>query len=202
MDRRRRRKEERPGEILAAALEAFSAHGYAATRLEDVAALAGVTKGTIYVYFDTKEKLFQEMVTHYLDGIRDGADTLIINTDGTCSDKIRSLLEFVCRRCFSERAVREILRFIVAESKTFPSLADAHYHEFVVPVLRLVDVLLESGISCGEFKQSIGKESARIIIAPTVTLALLKLIVEDSLSVDEAAYIGTHVNLILNGIRV
>src|SRR3954462_9440261 len=62
----RRRKEARPGEILDAALDCFAERGFAATRLEDVAARAGVTKGTAYLYYASKEDLFKAVVRGYL----------------------------------------------------------------------------------------------------------------------------------------
>src|SRR2546425_8083964 len=57
-----RRKDARPTEILAAALACFKERGFATTRLEDVAAKAGVTKGTIYLYYSSKEELFEAVV--------------------------------------------------------------------------------------------------------------------------------------------
>jgi AcrR family transcriptional regulator len=202
MSKRARRKEQRPGEILAAAFEAFSERGYEATRLEDVAALAGVTKGTIYVYFETKEQLFEEMVRRYSSGILTDADAVLAATKGSCAEKLRALLAFIYGRCVHDRIGREILRFIAAESRNFPALVDEHYHEFVVPALRLVDELLQRGMSTGEFKKNLGKESARIIIAPAVYFAIFNLVFGDCLSIDNETYLWTHIDLVLNGIRM
>ena len=59
---RKRRKEARPSELLEAALELFVEKGFAATRLEDVASRAGVSKGTLYLYFENKDALFKAVV--------------------------------------------------------------------------------------------------------------------------------------------
>jgi AcrR family transcriptional regulator len=201
MSKRARRKEQRPGEILAAAFEAFSERGYEATRLEDVAALAGVTKGTIYVYFETKEQLFEEMVRRYSSGIMTDADAILAATNGSCAEKLRALLAFIYGRCVQDRIGREILRFIAAESRIFPNLVDEHYHEFIVPAQRLIDELLQCGMSTGEFKINIGKDSAPIILAPVVYFAIFNFVFRGFLSADNETYIGTHIDLILNGIR-
>ncbi len=109
-----------------AAFEAFSERGFAATRLEDVAALAGVTKGTIYLCFKTKEKLFEAMVRHYSSRMPADADAMLAAQKGSCRERLEAFLSFVYLRCARNRRGREIIRFIVREIKSFPRLSDIH----------------------------------------------------------------------------
>jgi AcrR family transcriptional regulator len=197
---RRRRKAERPGEILDAAFEAFADRGFAATRLEDVAARAGVTKGTIYVYFATKEKLFEEMVRSHSAGLLAGVDKVLATTEVSAPDKLRALLEFLYDRCAADRRCREILRFMIAEGKFFPQLVAEHYRDFVTPMFGLVAALLEEGVRAGAFRADLNRETVRVVIAPTLFLGVVRLIFGEATPVDEQAYAAAHIDLILNGL--
>lgn len=198
---RRRRKAERPGEILDAAFEAFCERGYAATRLEDVAKRAGVTKGTIYVYFPTKEKLFEDMVRSHSAGLLADADAVLAATaHGSSADKLRALTQFFFNRCVGDRRGREIMRFMVAEGKLFPQLVAEHYRDFVTPMMAMVAALLKEGAQAGEFRADLNPEAVKIVIAPTVFLSMAKLIFGDALPVDEHAFVAAHIDLALNGL--
>ena len=96
--RRARRKAERPGEILDAAFEEFIKRGYAATRLEDVAERAGVTKGTIYFYFETKERVFEEMIRHMSRPMFSELNEFIATLTGPFHTRLRSLIGFLYKR--------------------------------------------------------------------------------------------------------
>jgi len=197
---RRRRKAERRSEILDAAFEAFAERGYTATRLEDVAARAGVTKGTIYVYFPTKEKLFEDMVRSHSAGLLADADTFVANAKGPSAEKLRALLHFLYGRCVEDRRGREILRFMIADGKSFPQLVAEHYRDFVIPLMGVVSALLEEGVTTGQFRADIGRESVRIVIAPTLFLGVIRLIFGDAPPVDEEAYVASHIDLALRGL--
>ena len=185
---------------MAAAFEAFSERGYEATCVEDVAVLAGVTKGTVYVYFDTKEELFKAMVRHYSSRTLADGEAIFSAMPGTCAERLSALFAFIYDRCAHDRKGRELLRFIVAEAKNFPSLAEEHYRDFVAPAMRMVGKLLLEGAANGEFKPELTPEAAFIAIAPAVFLGTLKLIFSDALQIDEKAYFSAHINQTLNGI--
>ncbi|MCW2285968.1 AcrR family transcriptional regulator [Rhodoblastus acidophilus] len=197
---RRRRKAERPGEILDAAFEAFAQGGYAATRLEDVAARAGVTKGTIYVYFPTKEKLFEDMVRSHSAGLLADADSFVAGIKGETDEKLRALLHFLYGRCVEDKRGREMLRFMIAEGKHFPQLVAEHYRDFVVPLLGLVSTMLDEGMATGKFRADLSLETVRIVVAPTLFLGVVRLIFGDAPPVDEEAYVAAHIDLTLKGL--
>lgn len=197
---RRRRKAERPAEILDAAFETFAERGYAATRLEDVAARAGVTKGTIYLYFPTKEKLFEDMVRCNSAGLLADADVFLARARGTSAERLRALLNFLYARCVGERHRREILRFMVAEGKFFPQLVAEHYRDYVMPMLRMLSALLDEGVKAGQFRADLTSETVRIVIAPILFLGVIRLIFGDVPPVDEEAYVAAHIEMTLNGL--
>ncbi len=176
MRKRERRKDQRPKEIIEAAFEAFSERGFAATRLEDVAALAGVTKGTIYVYFETKEKLFEAMIRYYSSRMLADADAMLAAEQGSCRERLEAFLSFIYLRCARNRAGREIIRFIVTESKSFPRLVEDNDRDFVAPTMLLVGDLLGAGAAKGEFRQNVTRETAEIVLAPMVFLGILRLL--------------------------
>ena len=94
--KRERRKEARPGELLAAALELFVEKGYAATRSEEVARRAGVSKGTLFLYFASKEELFKATVReHVLPSV--AAAEGLARTEGVSASQ---LLEWLLRGWF------------------------------------------------------------------------------------------------------
>jgi len=197
---RRRRKAERPAEILDAAFEAFAERGYAATRLEDVAARAGVTKGTIYLYFPTKETLFEAVVRGHSAGLLADGDATVARAEGTSADKLRMLLHFLYARCVEDRGGREILRFMVAEGQSFPHLVAEHYRDFVVPLLGMVTSLLDQGVAAGQFRADLPRETVRVVIAPTLFLGIVRLIFGDAPPVDEEAYVDAHIEMALTGL--
>jgi AcrR family transcriptional regulator len=200
MKERARRKAQRPGEILEAAFEAFAERGFAATRMEDVAARAGVTKGAIYFYFETKERLFEDMVDHFSRGMLADAEAMLAAAEGSYAEKLRAFLTFMYRVCAQDRYAREIIRFMVSDGKSFPSLVAKHYRDFKAPAMRLISDLLAAGAAHGEFRPEIVKHAAEVVVAPAVYLSLLRMIFDQSLQIDEEAYIAAHIELLLNGL--
>jgi AcrR family transcriptional regulator len=200
MKPRARRKEQRPGEILEAAFEAFSERGYAATRMEDVAVRAGVTKGAIYFYFETKERLFEEMVDHFSQDMLADAGAMLSEAKGSCAERLSAFLVYMYGRCAGDRRGREMIRFMVSDGKSFPSLVWRHYRDFFAPAMAMVSELLAAGVASGEFRPEVGRHGAEVIVAPSVFLSLMRLIFDESLEIDEEAYIATHVDLLLNGL--
>jgi AcrR family transcriptional regulator len=200
MKQRARRKIERPGEILAAAFDTFAERGFSATRIEDIAALAGVSKGTIYHYFETKERLFEKMVRHYAHAVLADAATMLASMQGTYSEKLRAFIIFVYGRCVRDRTGREMIRLMVAEGKCFPRLVEHYYGEFFDLLVQVVGDLLAAGAAAGEFRPDIAEKSPEVILAPAFFLSLLRLIFANKREVDEEACISAHIDLIFNGL--
>src|SRR5881296_2607395 len=146
-----RRKDARPDEILAAALEVFSDRGFAATKLEDVARRAGVTKGTIYLYFENKEALFKALVRETIVPVIEQGEALAKSFTGSARDLFEQLVREYWR-LVGETALAGIPKLMMAEAATFPELTRFYYDEVVARGHRLMAGVIERGIMSGEFR--------------------------------------------------
>lgn len=197
---RARRKAERPSEILSAAFEEFVKSGYSATRLEDVAKRAGVTKGTIYFYFDTKERVFAEMIRHVSRSMFPELDGFVASLTGPYSKRLHSLIIFVYSRLAEDRASREILRFLISEGSRFPDLVDRHYEEYLRPVIERFRELIEVGVTAGEFREAPAIKFTELIMSPALLLSVWSLLFESRKKIDVTDFIAAHVDLLMNGL--
>jgi AcrR family transcriptional regulator len=197
--KRARRKAERPMEILDAAFEEFVRNGYAATRLEDVAARAGVTKGTIYFYFETKERVFEEMIRHASQPFLPELESYVREMEGSYAARLSALIGFVYRRIADNRASRETLRFLIAEGARFPGLVDRHEEEFVRPIVEQFQKILDGGVAAGEFRAS-ATGFTEIVMSPALLLSLWTLLFGSRKTVDVAAFTDASIDLIMRGL--
>jgi len=197
---RARRKAERPAEILDAAFEEFVKHGYAATRLEDVAKLAGVTKGTIYFYFETKERVFDEMIRHVSQPAFSEMTGFMATLEGPFRARLRSLIEFLYNHIVEDRRSRETLRFLIAEGSRFPDLVERHYQEFIAPFVARVREVIEAGIAAGEFRATPALDFTEIILSPALLLNIWWLLFDKRRQIDVDAFIDAHFDLLMNGL--
>ncbi len=144
-----RRKEARPAEIVDAAMDEFVEKGYAATRLSDVAKRAGIVKGTLYRYFDTKEQLFEAVVQQALQANLAAIEQAGSAGNATLADLIPMLLMRAASRMGDSR-IPAILRMVLAESRAFPQLARIWHDEVVARVMRLLAGLIARAQSHGD----------------------------------------------------
>jgi len=168
-----RRKEARPAELLAAALELFVEKGFSGTRLEDVAARAGVSKGTLYLYFENKEDLFKEVVRQNLVTRITQARDEIASFDGPAPPVIDSLFTTWWQH-FGATPACGISKLMMAESGNFPEIASFFLEEVIEPWHGLLASAIERGIARGEFCAVDVPTFVRVITAPLVMLSLWK----------------------------
>lgn len=190
----------RPIQILDAAFDEFVAHGFSATRLEDIADRIGVTKGTIYVYFPTKEDLFSAMIRHISVPLED----LLRETgalQGSHAERLRSFLLLAYDGIAQDRRSRELLRFVIAEGSRFRQLIDDHFAEVIEPLLRHTQLILDEGMMAGEFRKS-PAANADIIVAPILSLMMDRLIHCDRRVVDLPSYVEGHLDLVFSSISL
>jgi AcrR family transcriptional regulator len=164
----RRLPEERPGQILNAALAVFGEHGLAASRLEDIAKRAGLSKGTIYLYFPNKEELFREVVRHMVVPQLEAGERLA--AEHTAATATERLMDFMRRYWTFIRSEQfaPIFRLIHAEIHNFPDLASFYAEEVVSRGHRLVTAIIARGIDSGEFRAIDPAVAARMLTAPFV----------------------------------
>lgn len=196
-----RRKDARPQEVLAAALDLFVERGYAATRLDDVAARAGVSKGTLYLYFSSKEDLFKAVVREHVVPVLGEAEDTLASYQGSSADLFRDLMLGWWERIGNTR-LAGISKLMMAESGNFPDLA-AFYHE---EVIRRGDALivgmLERGVASGEFRKIDAQAMKDVIAAPVLMLMLWKHSFGAcrGASIDPGTYLNSFIDLCLRGL--
>lgn len=199
---RSRRKAERPAEILDAAFMEFVKDGYAATRLEDVAKRAGVTKGTIYFYFETKERVFEEMIRHVARPVFSELDDFASTLEGPYRGRLRALIGFLYNRIAEDQVPREVFRFMIAEGGRFPELVDRHYEEFVRPLIDRLREVVAAGVAAGEFRATAALEFPDIFMSPALMLNLWTLLFGKRRQIDLNAFIEAHFDLLMDGLSL
>ena len=197
---RRRRKAERPQEILEAAFVEFSRNGYAMTTLDRVAERAGVTKGTIYVYFENKEHLFISMVRELMKATMETVQNMFEQHEGSTADLLRAQFSFIYQHIVEDRRRREVLRMLIAEAPRFPELADRYHQEILRPCLDMLRQAIRRGMDRGEFRNSAIIDLPQIVIAPIALVDLWMMMFDDRQPLDMKAYFNAHLDLVLNGL--
>jgi AcrR family transcriptional regulator len=199
---RRRRKAERPQEILDAAFVEFSRNGYAVTTLDRIAERAGVTKGTIYVYFENKEHLFISMVRALKKATLDTVQEMFERHDGSTADLLRAQFSFIYQHIVEDKRRREVVRMLIAEAARFPELADRYHEEILRPCLDMLQQAVQRGIDRGEIRKSPIVDSPQVIFAPIVLVDQWMMMFDDRQPLDLKSYFDAHLDLVLNGLLV
>jgi TetR/AcrR family transcriptional regulator len=200
-----RRKEARPGELLAAALDLFVEKGYAATRVEEVARRAGVSKGTLFLYFASKEDLFKAVVRENLS-LRFPQWSLVLDQFPGSSAE---LLRYAMAQWWSmvgDTKASGISKLMMSEASNFPELAAFYQHEVIEPGNALIRRILQRGIERGEFRAMDLQYGVHTVLAPMLYLIVWKhsfgaCIPQGSPLVPED-YLAAQVDILLNGLCV
>jgi TetR/AcrR family transcriptional regulator len=201
---RQRRKEARPQELLDAALELFVERGFAATRSEDVAARAGVSKGTLYLYYPSKEELLKAVVRENLGAlIREGAD-LAGGFEGDTPQLLALLMHTWWER-IGDTPASGIFKIILTEMGNFPDFARFYMDEVIEPGRALFTRVLQRGIDAGELRPVELFEVVHLLIFPTLMMCLHRHSVGPchlpSRELDPHRFIDIHIDTVVNGLR-
>jgi AcrR family transcriptional regulator len=162
----KRRPDARPEEIIEAAIEVFGERGFARTKLDDVARRAGVSKGTLYLYFDSKDALFRAMMKQRLEAKIASAEELVRNWTGNSADLLRAYVTMHWDTMNQPQNVR-IIRLVMSELVNFPELAKWYYQEGIMRMRSVIERILARGVSTGEFRDTAN---------PAFTARLLQLL--------------------------
>ena len=168
-----RRKEARPQELLDAALGLFVERGYSATRLDDVARRAGVSKGTLYLYYASKEDLFKAVVRENVVPLLGEAEAMIRDHAGSSAQLLRQILLGWWER-IGETRLSGITKLVMAEAGNFPELASFYNEEVILRGNAMLAQVLERGIASGEFRALDTVQTTSIIAAPIMMLMMWK----------------------------
>ncbi len=197
--RYQRRKEDRPQEISEAAFEVFAAKGYAATRVEEVAKRAGVSKGLLYLYFKTKEELFKAVIKSVVTRRVDALLVAVEETELSSEAFVRGpLLEFMKQIPRSPVAI--VIRLLIAEGQRHPDLVDYYWDNVVSKGLTAIARLVERGIERGEFRDTAVRELPQLVLAPMMLSMIWRMLFTER-ELDTDKLMDTHIEMILAYIK-
>ncbi|MDO8802398.1 TetR/AcrR family transcriptional regulator [Phenylobacterium sp.] len=161
----RRRKADRPDEIVAAAFEVFAEKGFAAARLDDIAARAGVSKGAIYLYFATKDDIFQAVVEQGVAPNLHNLAALAAANPQTFPDLIRAFAKLIAQVA-ATTPLGGILKMVIGEARNFPELARVWHDRLIVPALGALSAAIAAAQARGEIRPGDPRHYAVSLISP------------------------------------
>jgi AcrR family transcriptional regulator len=201
---RQRRKEARPQELIDAALELFAEKGFSATRSEEVAARAGVAKGTLYLYYPSKEELLKAVISQRLSSEIAAVAEYSASYEGSCASLLTEVFTQWWSRVF-DSPTSAVFKLVITEVRNFPEIADFYRREVVEPATQLVSGILERGVKRGEFRAIDVPSAVLSLVFPMVMLCLHKhslgACAPAAEMVEPHAFIRQHVQLVLHGLR-
>jgi AcrR family transcriptional regulator len=197
--RYRRRKEDRPKEITEAAFQAFAEKGYAATRVDEVASRAGVSKGLLYLYFKTKEELFKSVVRSFVVPRIDTLRQIIDTSDLSSEAFLRGpFLEFAKQLPGSPVGV--IVRLMIAEGPKHPDLVQFYWDNVVSRGLATITELLQRGVRSGEFRDTPVVRQPALFIMPVIVAVIFNLLFGKQ-RLDGELLIETQLDLLITHLK-
>ena len=201
--RRERRKEARPGELLDAALDLFVEKGYAATRVEEVAARAGVSKGTLFLYFPSKEELFKAVVRENISGRFAEWNSDFEGFQGSTPEMLGYCMNVWWDRVGATKA-SGLSKLMMSEAGNFPEIAAFYQQEVIRPGHSLIRRILQRGMDRGEFRSMDLDYAVYSIVAPMIFLMLSRhsmgVCIPNHAELDPKKYIASQLSIILYGL--
>ena len=195
-----RRKEDRPAEITEAALAAFAEKGYAATRVDEVARRAGVSKGLLYLYFKTKEDLFKAVIRSFLSPRIDALIKNIEETELSAEGFLRGpFLAFA--KSLPGSPAKILVRLMIAEGPKYPDLVDWYWDNVVSKALIALRTLIERGVDNGEFRESAVSEFPQLLVTPVFFSMIFTIVFKQQMNLDTDRFIEAHVEIVLDSIK-
>ena len=195
----RRRKEDRPQEITEAALHAFAEKGYAATRVEEVAKRAGVSKGLLYLYFKTKEELFKAVIRSFVVPKIDELTAVVDSNELSSEAFLRGpFLDFA--KTLPGSPVSVLVRLMIAEGPKHPDLLQFYWDNVISRGLDALKRVIEIGVDNGEFRPTVVNEFPHLFVMPVVFSVIFRLLFEKQ-SPDTDKLIETQVDLLLGHMK-
>jgi AcrR family transcriptional regulator len=192
--KRAQRSAERRQAIVDAALVEFSANGFATARLEDIAARAGVAKGTIYLYFKDKEELFQELIRTSIVPLV-GRLAAPPSPDTSARMLCERFIEMFVNEVYETRRA-DIIRLVIAEGARFPALAEFYHREVVSRGLAGMQMLIQYGISRGEVVNPAVVKHPQLVVAPALVAVIWRGLFGKFAPLDTRAMLDVHLDLI------
>jgi AcrR family transcriptional regulator len=199
---RRRRKDARPSELTAAAFALFVERGYAATRLEDVATRAGVSKGTLYLYFDNKEALFKAVVAEGLGPVLAQGEEMLAEHQGAMAPLLRELM-FGWWGLVGATRLGGIPKLIISEAGNFPEVARFYYENVIQRGTAILTEVIRRGMERGEFRRCDVQTCVELFLAAVMMRTIWSHSLAPCLGeqTEPIAYLERHFDLFVNGLK-
>jgi len=200
-----RRKQARPGEILDAALKVFAEKGFAAARMEDIAKRAGVTKGTIYLYFPSKEDVFKALARQHVGSTIAQAADVAAQYQGTVRDFLAMMFGMMAEK-LEHSHVAVFPKIVIAESGNFPELARFWRTEVIDKVMGMASGVIARGIARGELRQLPADVTpeyvAKLCVAPVLMLIIWRTVFAptDKVPFDYEKFLALHLDILMRGL--
>jgi AcrR family transcriptional regulator len=191
--------QERRDAILSAARDTFIDKGFAAARIEDVAACAGIAKGTVYLHFDSKEALFKALIESIADAPMNRMQALLRDDVLSSAELLRRIVGTV-RDEILKTERRHVLRLLLTEGHRFPEIAELHYERVVRRAMQLLRRIVARGIARGEFGRDALERFPQLFAAPLLLAVIWEGLfgARDPLDVD--GLLDAHLDLLLHGL--
>jgi AcrR family transcriptional regulator len=196
---RRRRKESRPAEIIEAGLVEFAEKGFSATRLEDVAARAGIAKGTIYRYFESKEALFEATLLSRVRPVLDDIEAMVDSYQGSSTELLKLLIVGVHRELVGSD-LHVLMRIIVGEGTRFPAISEVYHRRLIVKGRAILTRIVARGIARGELRPGSAADLPMVAIAPALMAAVWRITFERYDPIAPERFLAAHLDLVMNGL--
>jgi TetR/AcrR family transcriptional regulator len=201
--RRERRKEARPGELLAAALDLFAEKGFAGTRAEEVAARAGVSKGTLFLYFSSKEDLFKAVILDSVESLFQEGFTELESYTASSAELVPHFMLMWWSRYGATKA-SGISKLMMSEASNFPDLAQFYQEHVMLPGRELIQRVIQRGIDRGEFRPVDMEYAVFSILAPMMFLIMWKhsmsFCCPKGTTLDPEKYLSTQADIVVQGL--
>ena len=198
-----RRKDARAPEILDAALALFAEKGFAACRMDDIARRAGISKGTIYLYFESKEAVFKALAQRAIGERIAAISGQLQAYEGSTPDLLRMVLTMIGSIASVSDAV-VLPRLVLAEAGNFPELAEFWRKEIIDHGLGIFEMIIRRGQGRGEFRPIPTEHAARLCVAPLLIIMMWRSVFArfDTQPYDYQGLVETHIETLLRGLAM
>ncbi len=194
--RYRRRKEDRPEEIADAALQVFSEKGYSATKVEEVAQRAGVSKGLLYLYYKTKQDLFKTVVRKYIAPKVDHLLDIVETTDLPAEEFLRGPFLHLAKQ-IPHTPASILIRLMITEGHRHPDLVAYYWETVVSHGILALKTIIRRGVASGEFRETAIEKFPQLIASPVIFSVIWNSIFSKQEKIDSDPFIETHIDMLI-----
>ena len=198
---RLRRKQARPSEIIDAGLAEFGEKGFAAARLDDIARRAGISKGTIYLYFDSKEAVFEAALKAYELPLLGEAEALLSQYPGPTRDLLTMLLQRIYGEIHRPE-IRTLIQILLSDGRRFPRIAEVYFEQSVRRGRAMLEKVVARGVERGEFRHGPASDMPMIVIAPMIMSLVWTITFNRFEPLDLDRFLKAHLDLLFHGLEV